>query len=513
MPIKSWKNLNFLLSSKSPISYLHNSTAENLPEYFASCLEICPDISFLKKLHACVITHGLERNIFLGSKLFNLLAKFNLLAESKWVFNTIINSNLSLWNSIVVGYFRADHYTEVLGVYLKLRRKGIGIHSSAITFALKSCGELGASTFGRNLHAEAVRIGFSSDRFVGSSLIEFYTKCDRIGEAAKVFDEIADRDVVAYTSLITAYCKAGDHRAKEAFRVAAEMQMNGFEPNRVTLVSLLRCASQLRALDDGRSIHGYALRRGVGLGCADEVFETSLIDTYVKCGDPNAGAIVFDKMSRKTTGSRNALMAGYLKLGEPLEAFAIFVEMAGESELDLIAFANGLLSSADLGYLLIGKAIHCHIIREGVVLDVVGETALIDMYSKCKNLSAAVNVFSRSEAKDAAMLNVMISGYLHNGCVYRAIEMFRGITGIPDTPVARVETPVPTRGGGGSRGSGGGRGRGGSRGTGNVGGHSGSSSGIASSEGSGPGGSGDQPEGSSRGKPYSKDESIAVAKA
>ncbi|XP_042031919.1 glutathione S-transferase T3-like [Salvia splendens] len=91
-------------------------------------------------------------------------------------------------------------------------------------------------------------------------------------------------------------------------------------------------------------------------------------------------------------------------------------------------------------------------------------------------------------------------------------------TGIPDTPVARVETPVLTRGGGGSRGSGGGRGRGprgggGSRGTGNVGGHSGSSPGIASSEGSGPGGSGDQPEGSSRGKPYSKDESIAVAKA
>ncbi|XP_047959892.1 pentatricopeptide repeat-containing protein At4g21300-like [Salvia hispanica] len=427
VPTKSWKILKSLISSKSPISCLHNSTAETLPEYFASCLEICPDISFLKKLHACVITHGLERNIFLGSKLFNSLAKFNLLAESKWVFNTIINNNLSLWNSIVVGYFRADQFSEVLGIYLKLRRKGIGIHSSAITFALKSCGDLGASAFGRNLHADAVRIGLSSDRFVGSSLIEFYTNCDRIGEAAKVFDEIAERDVVVYTSLITAYCKAGDHRANEAFRVAAEMQMNGFEPNRVTLVSLMRCASQLRALNEGRSIHGYAVRRGLGLGCADEVFETSLIDTYVKCGDPNAGAIVFDKMSRKTTGSRNALMAGYLKLGEPLEAFAIFVEMVGESELDLIALANGLLSCAELGYLLIGKAIHCHVIREGVVLDVVGETALIDMYSKCKNLSAAVNVFYRSEAKDAAMLNVMISGYLHNGCVYRAIETFRGM--------------------------------------------------------------------------------------
>lgn len=425
VPIKSWKNPKFFLSSKSPISYLPNSAAENLPENFASYVEICPDISFLKKLHACVITHGLERNIFLGSKLINLLAKFNLLAESKWVFSKIINENLSLWNSIVVGYFRAYQYSEVLGVYSKLRRKRIGIHSSAITFALKSCVELEASKFGRNLHADAVRFGLSSDRFVGSSLIEFYTKCDRIGEAVKVFDEITERDVVAYTSLITGYSKAGDHRANEAFRVAAEMQMDGFEPNRVTLVSLLRCASQGRALNEGRCIHGYAVRRGVG--CADEVFETSLIDMYVKSADPNTGAIVFDKMNRKTTGSRNALMAGYLQLGQPLKAFTVFAKMVAESELDLIALANGLLSSADLGYLLTGKAIHCHIIREGVVLDLVGTTALIDMYSKCKNLSAAMNIFYRAEAKDAAMLNVMIAGYLFNGCVYRAIETFRGM--------------------------------------------------------------------------------------
>ncbi|KAH6791987.1 hypothetical protein C2S52_002464 [Perilla frutescens var. hirtella] len=430
VPIKSSKNLKNVLSLKSPISYFSNSTAENLhsdslslPQKFASYLEICPDINFLKKLHACVITHGLERNIFLGSKLINLLAKFNLLAESKWVFNKIINNNLSLWNSIVVGYFRADQYSEVLGIYLKLRRRKIGIHSSAITFALKSCVELGASKFGRNLHTDAFRFGLSSDRFVGSSFIEFYTNCDQIGEAAKVFDEITERDVVAYTSMITGYSKFGDHRANEAFRVAGEMQMDGFEPNRVTLVSLLRCASRLRALNEGRSIHGYAMRRGIG--CADEVFETSLIDMYVKCADPDLGAIVFDKMSRKTTGSWNALIAGYLQLGQPLEAFDLFLKMVRHCELDLIALANAVWSCADLGYLLIGKAIHCHIIRGGINLDLVGTTALIDMYSKCKHLSAAMNVFYMTEAKDAAMSNVMIAGYLHNGCVYRAIETFR----------------------------------------------------------------------------------------
>lgn len=432
IPIKSWKNPKQFLSSKSSISYSSNSTAQNphsasfpIQEIFASYLEICPDIKFLKKLYASVITHGLERDIFLGSKLINSLAKYNLLAESKWVFDKIINDNLSLWNSIVVGYFRANQYGEVLGVYSKLRRRRIGIHSSSITFALKSCVELGASEFGRNLHSDAVRFGFGSDRFVGSALIEFYSKCDLIGDAAKVFDEISERDVVAYTSMITVYSKAGDHRARGAFRVAGEMQRNGFEPNRVTLVSLLRCASQLRALDEGRSIHGYAVRRGVG--CGDEVFETTLIDMYVKCGSSNLGAVVFENTSKKATGSFNALMAGYLQLGQPLEAFKLFLKMVCESELDLIALANGLLICADLGYLSIGTSIHSYVVQRGVELDLVCTTALIVMYCKCKNLCAAMEVFDRTETKDSAMLNVMISGYLHNGCVYRAIDMFRGM--------------------------------------------------------------------------------------
>ncbi|XP_042029901.1 alanine and glycine-rich protein-like [Salvia splendens] len=85
-------------------------------------------------------------------------------------------------------------------------------------------------------------------------------------------------------------------------------------------------------------------------------------------------------------------------------------------------------------------------------------------------------------------------------------------SGIPDTPAARVETLVPIRGGSGSRG-GGGRGGGGNRGTGHVGGRTGSGAGIPSGEGSGTGGSGGSGSGSNRGKPYTKDESIAVAKA
>ncbi|XP_048433609.1 pentatricopeptide repeat-containing protein At1g06140, mitochondrial-like [Pyrus x bretschneideri] len=241
----------------------------------ASYLDNCSDALSLRKLHARIFAHGLGNNIFLGFKLLNCYAKFDLLSDSRWVFDRIVNGNLSLWSAILVGYFRAGQFDEVLRRYVDLRRWNIGLDSGAITFGLKSCIELGDLGFGRGIHGDALKSGFSSNGFVGSSLIGLYSRFRFVEDAAEVFDEITGRDIVA---------QSGDQRACEAFGFARRMQRQGLHPNRVTLVSLLQAASQLELLKEGRSVHGCAIRRGIG--GSDEVFETSLVDMYNKCGSP-----------------------------------------------------------------------------------------------------------------------------------------------------------------------------------------------------------------------------------
>ncbi|KAA8530407.1 hypothetical protein F0562_005116 [Nyssa sinensis] len=335
----------------------------------------------------------------------------------------IINNNLSLWNSILVGYFRAGHFDEVLRRYLDLRQRKIGVDSSAITFALKSCIELGSLDFGRGIHVDAFKYGLSADRFVGSSLIKLYSTCGNINNATIVLDEIIERDVVAYTSMITGYAQCGDHCAYEAFRVVRHMQEEELYPNRVTLVSLLQVAASLEALAEGRSVHCYAIRRGIG--CSDEVFETSLMDMYIKCGETNKAASIFSKMSTRTVVSWNALIAGHLQMGHPLEALELFFLMLQENlDPDLVTLANGILSCADLGYLLQGKSIHGYMHRTGIQLDLVATTALIDMYSKCNNFIQAGKIFDRMGEKDVISFNVMMGGYLRNGLACKAMKTF-----------------------------------------------------------------------------------------
>ncbi|KAL6960810.1 hypothetical protein U1Q18_038573 [Sarracenia purpurea var. burkii] len=400
------------------------SQSVSLTEKFASFLESCSDIVSLRKFHACIFTFGLQSNIFLGSKLLDRYAELGFLTDSRWVFDKIINNNLSLWNSILVGYFRAGYPDEVLIRYLDLRRRRIGVDGSAITCSLKSSSELGNLQFGRGIHVDAFKFGLSGDRFVGSSLILLYSTIGDINGASKVFDEITDRDVVACTAMITGYAQSGNRCAYEAFSVARSMQEEELCPNRVTLVSLLQVVGHLEALEEGRSIHGYAIRRGIGF--SDDVLETSLMDMYIKCGAMNTAASIFGKTSTRTIASWNALIAGHLQRGQPLQALnLLFLMVQQKLDPDLVTLANGFLSCANLKYLRQGKCIHGFIIRNGLELDLVATTALIDMYSKCNALTQALKIFATMKEKDVISFNVMMAGYIQNGLACEALETFR----------------------------------------------------------------------------------------
>ncbi|GKU97325.1 hypothetical protein SLEP1_g10487 [Rubroshorea leprosula] len=407
-----------------------NSLSQWIPisEKFASYLENCTDVVSLKKLHAFIFTYGLGDSIFLGSKLLNCYARFGLLAESRWVCDRIIKNNLSIWNSILVGYHRGGLYSEVLRRYSDVKQQNLGLDSSAVTFCLKSCIELGSFEFGKRVHSDALKFGLSTDGFVGSSLIGLYSKFGDIEGAAKVFDEIPERDIVVYTSMINGYAQAGDHHAYQAFDVARLMQKEQICPNRVTLVSLVQAAAELEALREGRSIHGYAFRRD--MGGLDEILGTSLIDMYIKCNDPRKAACIFHQMKVRRIGSWNAMITGHLQMGQPLEALQLFHEMVEENIApDLIALANGILCCADLRCLHEGKSIHGQIIRLGHQLDLVSATALVDMYSKFSNLIQARKLFDGMESRDAISYSVMMAGYLRSNFASEAIGIFMEMVG------------------------------------------------------------------------------------
>ncbi|KAM2759049.1 hypothetical protein COP1_023817 [Malus domestica] len=65
--------------------------------------------------------------------------------------------------------------------------------------------ELGDLGFGRGIHGDALKFGCSSNGFMGSSLMGLYSRCGFVKDATEVLDEITEKDIVVYTSIITGY--------------------------------------------------------------------------------------------------------------------------------------------------------------------------------------------------------------------------------------------------------------------------------------------------------------------
>ncbi|EMS47599.1 hypothetical protein TRIUR3_32599 [Triticum urartu] len=391
-------------------------------EKLALLVQSCSDVRSLKKLHARVLAHGLGWDAILGSKILGLYAHLGALPDSRLVFQSIVNGDLALWNSAMVDYFRAGYLEEVILLYRRLKLLQFCLNEKAITFGLKSCTQLRNLFLGKGLHVDSLKLGLSGDKFVGSSLVGLYSKLGKIDDSQRVFEEIFEKDIVAYTSMISGYSDVVDSSAWNAFEIASEMIRNNLEVNRVTLVSLLQVAGNLEAFRLGKSMHSYAIRRGIGV--SDEVLETSLVDMYARCGAYQLAYALLNN-SKGTVASWNAVLSGLTRTQKSRDAIQYFSVMLHHHKVtpDSVTFANVLSACAELCYCGYAASIHAYLIRRTIALDLVLATALIEVYSKCKRVVRSRHLFDQLTVKDAVSYNVMIHGYLQNGLADEATTL------------------------------------------------------------------------------------------
>ncbi|KAK2635185.1 hypothetical protein Ddye_029977 [Dipteronia dyeriana] len=92
--------------------------------------------------------------------------------------------------------------------------KKLVVSPNCFTFPilLKSCGRIGAFREGEEVHCFVIKSGFGANMFVGTVLIELYSGGRVIEAAYKVFGEIVERNVVAWTAntMINGYISCGD---------------------------------------------------------------------------------------------------------------------------------------------------------------------------------------------------------------------------------------------------------------------------------------------------------------
>ncbi|KAI0493114.1 hypothetical protein KFK09_027390 [Dendrobium nobile] len=332
-----------------------------------------------------------------------------------------IKDNPRDWNSTLKHHMKLKNDKAILESYSEMEASGVFPLQSQLPVILKGCARLQNVNFGRKIHSGIVKSGLIDDTKVMTALVDFYCKCGFIDAARKLFDDMADRDLVSWNAMMCGFVQ--NLRNVDAFSLFRRMIADGLRPNGVTLVSLLSACKDLEEIKKGQEIHCYCLRNG--LFNSEVHVGTALVDFYSKY-DAMASRSVFNLMEIRNKISWNVILYAYVYSGDFDEAMILFVDMLIKGiDFDSVTFLAILESSADLGCLECGKQIHQLAIKHGFLTDNYVANALIVMYGKCRDVEASYRVFVKMVTADLVPWNAMLASYGNCACFDEAFGLFK----------------------------------------------------------------------------------------
>ncbi|KAL5995323.1 hypothetical protein ACLOJK_025381 [Asimina triloba] len=384
-------------------------------------LNSCSSFSELQKIHSQILTHGLSDDLLVATKLVTVACiSAPTMDYARLVFDQTPQPDVFAWNTLIRGYADSGPCEQVLVLYKCMHSAGLSPDHFTFPFVVRSCGVLSALREGREVHCNVVKNGFDSNVFVQSSLVSMYAQNGETLSSESVFDHIAEKNVVSWTSMIAGYVQNGF--LKQALGVFGQMVAAGTQPNAVTLVSVLPACAGLEILNLGQSIHGYAVKLGLD---SDTPMVSSLISLYGKCGNVDNARSLFNGKPTKNLVSWNAMIAAYEQNGAPTKAIKLFRRMQTERvKFNYITMVSLISACASLGALEGGKWVRQLVKNNGLETNASVMNALLDMYAKCGSLDLAREVFEKLPQRTVVSWSAMIGAYAAHGHGEDALHLF-----------------------------------------------------------------------------------------
>ncbi|KAI4356412.1 hypothetical protein L6164_000437 [Bauhinia variegata] len=388
-------------------------------------LETCCSQISISQLHSQFLKVGLADDSFIATKLSSFYANYASIKYARKLFEETPRRTVWLWNSVLRSYCGEREWEETLFLFRQMIIEAVSAEKKpdnfTVSIALKSCAGLHGLRLGRMIHGFAKKEKLDMDMFVGSALIELYSKCGQMNDSGKVFMEYRKPDVVLWTSMVTGYEQNGCPEEALAFfsRMAVSERVI---PDPVTLVTAASACAKLSDFKRGSSVHGVVIRQGLDTKLS---LANSLLNLYAKTGSIKNAANWFRAMPNKDIISWSSLVACYADNGAGTNALDLFNEMIDKGiKPNSVTVVSALQACAATSNLKEGAKIHSLAVDYGFELDISVATALIDMYMKCLSPENAVDLFKRMPKKDVISWAALLSGYAQNGMANTSMGIF-----------------------------------------------------------------------------------------
>ncbi|XP_051116146.1 putative pentatricopeptide repeat-containing protein At3g49142, partial [Andrographis paniculata] len=168
----------------------------------------------------------------------------------KNIFMGMAKKKLVPWNVMIAVYVNNSMSSEAVDLYLQMEANGIQPDDITVATILPACGNLSAASLGERIHKYVQKKRMQPNLLIENALIDMYAKCGCLKEARDVFDYMQIKDVISWTSMMSAYGRSG--KGREAIELFGEMLGLGIVPDSIAFVSVLSACSHAGLLSSGR---------------------------------------------------------------------------------------------------------------------------------------------------------------------------------------------------------------------------------------------------------------------
>lgn len=184
---------------------------------------------------------------------------------SRYLFNQISEPDLATWNTMLAAYAHGggghaystsfedtDKSLEALCLFIDMQLTQIRPNEVTLVALISACSNLGALSQGVWAHRYVLRNNLKVNRFVGTALVDMYSKCGCLNLACQLFDHLPERDTFCYNAMIGGLAVHG--HGNQALELYRKMGFEGLVPDGATFVVTMFACSHVGLVEEGLEI-------------------------------------------------------------------------------------------------------------------------------------------------------------------------------------------------------------------------------------------------------------------
>ncbi|KAL4196926.1 hypothetical protein AMTRI_Chr04g248740 [Amborella trichopoda] len=344
-----------------------------------------------KQIHQLTIVHGFCDS-YLCTKLVHVYVRCSEIVPALQLFNQMPQRNVFAWTSIIEFYSQKFMYRECLQLYYQMIEEGVEPDGYVFPKVLRACAHLRDLNEGVRLHNRVKECDLRDNLQVANALIEMYAKCGELSVARQVFDEMGERDLISWNSMLAGYVNNG--QLDLGLEVFNDMRSKGLDGDLVTWNTMIAGYSKVALCEEALKMFN-CLRTSLELK-PNHISWTSLI-------------------------------LGFSRGGRYREGLMHFREMMGASVAPDADILSCVLSCCrHIGALGSGQEIHAYGLKRIDAFKFYDSAggALMTIYGMYGMVEDAWHVFEFMDKGDVVSWNAMIMGLVHCGQAGSALRLF-----------------------------------------------------------------------------------------